>query len=324
MPTSPAAIASYLDMERREYAALVARSQFGDEAFAASNSGEHVVGSYAGHEAFDYERWLLGGLTRQPGAVAIDYGCGPGRMLKRMARFFQRVDGVDISPEVIAVAQRRTTDLPVRPRLWVTDGASLPVDTAGQYDFAFSVICLQHICVHTVRYQILDGLYRALKPGGVLSFQLGYGPGHPNMVDYEHDFVQATATNGGTDVGVVHPGEIAADLTRIGFTRLAYALTPTGPGDRHGAWIFVRAVKPGSVAAIGDADLAYWTPYGFTALTVDPAAVSTARHIQRTHGVVGRRRNLHRKLQDAERTLTSLRADLARAISSNAPANSQD
>ena len=87
---------------------------------------------------------------------------------------------------------------------------------------AYSVICLQHICVYSVRLQILEGLFRALKPGGLLTFQMGYGPGHAQMVDYFDDFVGAPGTNGVADVGVLHPGEIAGDLARIGFTNTAY------------------------------------------------------------------------------------------------------
>ena len=79
---------------------------------------------------------------------------------------------------------------------------------------------------------------------------MGYGPGHARMVDYFDDYVDAPGTNGVADVGVLHPGEIAGDLARIGFTHAAYALTPTGPGDTHGAWIFVRAMKPGPDTAL--------------------------------------------------------------------------
>lgn len=298
---------AYLTMEKRHYAALVARSSYDTEAFTTSNQDELVVGTYALHETFAYEQWLIGGLRRLPGAVAIDYGCGPGRMLIRLAPFFARVDGVDISPELIEVAARRCANLPAPPRLYVTPGDSLPADTHAVYDFAFSVICLQHICVHSIRARILQGLFDALKPGGVLSFQMGYGPGHANMVDYESDYVEAAATNGVNDVGVLHPSDLAGDLARVGFTRLAFALTPTGPGDRHGAWIFARAVKPGAGALLADTDPAYWRPYGFAPMTADDATAWEVRRNQRQHGVLGRRRQLHHKVNELERALADLR-----------------
>lgn len=291
-------------MERTHYAALVAKSDFTTEAFAGTDSAEHVVGCYAQQEAFDYERWLLGGLILEPGAVALEYGCGPGRMLLRLAARFHRVDGVDISPEVLEVAARRCASLDRPPRLWLTDGDGAPAATAGEYDVALSVICLQHICVYSVRYRILESLHRALKPGGVLTFQMGYGPGHANMVDYEIDHVEAPATNGAIDVGILHPGEMARDLERIGFEAAAFVLIPTGPGDKHGAWIFVRAVKRGGDASV--TAIESWTKHGFSLLRRDDVAVAAARKRQRVHGVVGIRRRLHRKVSELEARLAAI------------------
>jgi SAM-dependent methyltransferase len=299
-------VSRYLEMERAFYADLVARSNFETEAFTRTDTGELVVGSYVQHEGLDYERWLLEGVVVERGALALDYGCGPGRMLLRLAPRFSRADGVDISREVLDVAARRCAGLPSRPRLFLTDGQSVPDAAAGTYDVAYSVICLQHICVHTVRFRILEGLFRALKPGGLLTFQMGYGPGHARMVDYFEDYVDAPGTNGAADVGVLHPGEIAADLARIGFASAAYALTPAGPGDTHGAWIYVRALKPGpSTAALRTAP-DDWPASGFVPLVADEAATSRARERQLHYGVVARCR-------DAERALAAQQSAAASA-----------
>src|SRR5437870_3677030 len=168
-------VTRYLEMERAFYADLVARSNFATEAFTRMDGGELVVGSYFQHERMDYERWLLDGVGIRRGAVALEYGCGPGRMILRLAPRFERIDGVDISREVLDVAERRCASLAAPPRLFVTDGQNIPGETAGRYDVAYSVICLQHLCVYSVRLQILEGLFRALKPGGLLTFQMGYG-----------------------------------------------------------------------------------------------------------------------------------------------------
>src|SRR5262245_55621183 len=98
-------VTRYLEMERSVYADLVARSNFATESFTRVDDAEHVVGSYAQHEMFDYERWLLSGIHPLPGAVALEYGCGPGRMLLRFASQFHRVDGLDISTDVLDVAR---------------------------------------------------------------------------------------------------------------------------------------------------------------------------------------------------------------------------
>ena len=284
-------VTRYLEMERAFYADLVARSNFQTEAFTRNDSSELVVGSYVHHEGLDYERWLLSGVSIRPEARALEYGCGPGRMVLRLAPRFARIDGVDISPEVLDVARRRCAELPSPPCLFLTDGRHVPKETENGYDVAYSVICLQHICVYSVRLQILEGLFRALKPGGLLTFQMGYGPGHAQMADYFEDFVDAPGTNGAADVGVLHPGEIAGDLARIGFTSTAYALIPTGPGDTHGAWIFVRALKPGPATALISTTPEEWSTHGFASLIADDAATARARQRHLQHGILARCRD---------------------------------
>ena len=290
-------VVRYLDMERAFYADLVARSNFDTDAFTRSDTGELVVGSYVQHETMEYERWLLDGVAVRRGAVALEYGCGPGRMILRLAPRFARIDGIDISKEVLDVAARRCASLSAAPRLFLTDGQTVPPSTEGAYDIAYSVICLQHICVYSVRRHILEGLFRALKPGGMLTFQMGYGPGHARMADYFDEFVEAPGTNGIADVGVLHPGEVAGDLSRVGFTDIAYALTPTGPGDTHAAWIFVRALKPGPSTALIATTSREWQTHGFVSIVADDVVVARARQRQLEQGVVARCRDTDRELE---------------------------
>lgn len=294
----------YLAMEREFYANLVARSDYSDERFTEQDSAELIVGSYAQHERFDYERWLCGGLAIYPGAVALEFGCGPGRMLRRMSSHFSRVDGVDISPDVLDVAHRRCSGLANPPRLWAIDGQHLPRELASSYDVAFSVICLQHIAVHSVRRRIFSELFRALKPGGVLTFQMGYGPGHAAMIDYYADHVDAAGTNGEADVTVLHPGELGEDLKQAGFGPMAYAITPTGPGDTHGAWIFVRTMKPGPVRARVSTSPTGWHAVGFEPLELDTDALWDARRRQLEHGTLARFRSRTQELHATELRLT--------------------
>jgi SAM-dependent methyltransferase len=323
-------IGRYLAMEREAYASLVAQSNYATDAFEHLDAGEFVVGSYAQHQAFDYERWLLGGVSINRGALALEYGCGPGRMLRRLAGHFERVDGADISPDVLEVARRQCGQLSVQPRLILTDGQGLPSSVADVYDVAFSVICLQHICVHAIRRSILESLFRALKPGGLLTLQMGYGPGHGAMVDYYDHFVDAPGTNGKADVSVLHPGEIGADLAAIGFESQAYALTPTGPGDMHGAWIFVRALKPGTPRARIATRREEWTTKGFEPLAVDSAATERARRLHRQLGVLNRCRDQEERLERSSdqlhlvtSELDTCRASLTSAVSAATSAHGQ-
>jgi SAM-dependent methyltransferase len=301
-------VARYLEMERDVYAHLVARSRFADESFTARDDAEFVVGTYAAHERFDYERWLFGGVCVAPAALALDYGCGPGRMILRLTPTFYRIDGVDISPEVIEVARRRCHHLPRRPNLLVTDGQSVPSDPEEIYDVAYSVICLQHICVHAVRSRIFAALYRALKPGGLLTFQMGYGPGHPSRIGYAADFIAASGTNGANDVMVLHPAELAGDLGSLGFEQMAYALTPTGPGDKHAAWIFFRAVKPGDAAALSWSE-ATWAAAGFEGISADSRRVAAARNTQWRNGLLAQSLRMDGTIASLRQQLADMTAD---------------
>src|SRR6185436_19070590 len=102
---------------------------------------------------------------------------------------------------------------------------------------------------------------------------------------YLADVVNAAGTNGAHDVGVLHPGEIGRDLRAIGFEHAAYALTPAGPGDTHGAWIFVRAQKPGSGARLVST-AQQWARAGFVSFDEDADAIEQARRLQLDRGLV--------------------------------------
>ena len=98
-------VTRYLEMERAFYADLVARSNFETEAFTRTDSSELVVGSSVHHESMDYERWLfVGGQHSSQARSRSSTGCGPGRMMLRLAPRFARIDGMHISQEVLDVA----------------------------------------------------------------------------------------------------------------------------------------------------------------------------------------------------------------------------
>jgi hypothetical protein len=120
---------------------------------------------------------------------------------------------------------------------------SLPMIADSEYEMVYSIICLQHICVHSVRHRIMSEIYRVLKFGGIFSFQMGYGSGHPQPTGYEVDFTDAKSTNGLNDVIIIHPYEPIKDLISIGFCDISFSIQPVCPGDSHSAWIFLQAKK---------------------------------------------------------------------------------
>ena len=179
--------------------------------------------------------------------LAIEYGCGPGRNILHWTKRFARIDGVDISAVNLENVKRYVADLlpPEKmPLLYQTKGMDCADAARNYYDFAFSTICLQHICVHEIRYSIFKSLFECLKPGGRISFQMGYGSPSPDTVPYEENFYQALGTNRGCDVEIRDYKLLHADLEKIGFQNLEHWIRPVGPGDMHPSWIFCTGLKP--------------------------------------------------------------------------------
>lgn len=178
--------------------------------------------------------------------VGLDFGCGCGRNVINLVNRFKRMDGVDISPELVKTSIINLANMGFDSRkvqFYACNGVSLNIFENDIYDFIMSTIVLQHICVHTIRYNYLSDFYRILKSGGLLSFQMGFGDGHYNTRDYYEDFYDAESTNSGCDVKVSDPAQIVGDLEKIGFTNVTYEITKSFD-DFHNEWIFVKAYKP--------------------------------------------------------------------------------
>jgi len=111
-------------------------------------------------------------------ASALDFGCGVGRLSQALARRFDRVVGVDISPAMIRLAERFNA-APDRVRYAVNEYEHLKAFPEGDFDFIYSNIVLQHIRPEiTLKY--LEEFVRLLAPGGLLVFQL---PSHLKSSD---------------------------------------------------------------------------------------------------------------------------------------------
>ena len=177
--------------------------------------------------------------------IGLDFGCGCGRNVYNLVDRFKRMDGVDISSELIETCIKNLSHQgygPDKTLFYTCDGVSLSIMNDNTYDFIMSTIVLQHICVYKIRYNYLSEFYRILKPGGMISIQMGYGPGHGNTRNYYENYYDATSTNSGCDVKVDNPEQIIGDLSNIGFKNIEYTIRPAFD-DSHGQWIFVKAYK---------------------------------------------------------------------------------
>lgn len=195
-----------------------------------NNSPETIVGNYDWHEAFPYETQLLykNGDLRMPlftdmsERVALDFGCGPGRMVHRMSKLLKRVDGVDLSHTLITEARK------VYPssNFYVSSGDDLGDVPRNTYDFVYTTIAMQHIAVHSIRMNILQQIQEVLKVGGKFTLQLGFNPDYPFIINkgsatlgnhkvrwykkdssharWNEDKVNALGTNSGCDCAIGH------------------------------------------------------------------------------------------------------------------------
>lgn len=92
--------------------------------------------------------------------VALDYGCGVGRLTRRLAERFREVIGVDVAREMLEEAQR---NLAGRTNVSFELAGAEP---ARPLDFVLSKIVFQHIAA-TEGVRILERLATRLSPGGV-------------------------------------------------------------------------------------------------------------------------------------------------------------
>jgi SAM-dependent methyltransferase len=101
---------------------------------------------------------------------ALEIGCGPGRLMRPMARHFAEIHGVDVSDEMIARAREKLADIPnAHPH--ATDGASLSLFEDESFDFVYSYAVFQHIPTRDVVFQYLREIHRVLKVGGLARLQ---------------------------------------------------------------------------------------------------------------------------------------------------------
>ncbi|NOX63250.1 MAG: class I SAM-dependent methyltransferase [Chloroflexi bacterium] len=101
---------------------------------------------------------------------ALDFGCGVGRLSQALARHFQRVDGVDISPAMLTLAQTYN-QFPDRVHYHQNEVDDLSLFPDAVFDFIYSNITLQHMQPRYARAYMAEFL-RVLGPNGALVFQI--------------------------------------------------------------------------------------------------------------------------------------------------------
>ncbi|MGM9559674.1 class I SAM-dependent methyltransferase [Veillonellaceae bacterium WCA-693-APC-5D-A] len=239
-----------------------------------------IVGQYQWHENFPYETFLLYeyGDVRYPifesteDKKALDFACGPGRMIKRMQKWFKEVDGCDIAERLLEEARCYVPEA----NLYKTNGNDLGDVPQEHYDYIYCTISMQHIASHNIRMKILEQMECALKPGGKIVLQMAYHPDFPyvweiarhvvdnrelivrgrlNQAMWMDDDFGAKETNGAHDVGIGKQDIrlVKSDIERY-FKNFKYWFANVDDyyenlkGERHGSywarsWIFIYGEK---------------------------------------------------------------------------------
>jgi trans-aconitate methyltransferase len=160
---------------------------------------------------------LVEALQPRAGERVLDLGCGDGFLTQRFGESGVSVVGVDSSLQMIAAAKERGVDA----RL--INGEALPF--RAEFDAVFSNAALHWMSDHDA---VLEGVYRALKPGGRFVAECG-GQGNIAAISVA---LLAVLTARGIPLEQIennkffNPAEYRAKLERQGFLVEEITLIP--------------------------------------------------------------------------------------------------
>lgn len=156
-------------------------------------------------------------LQLSKGATVLDVGCGLGGSAFLMAREFQlRVVGIDLSRNMLALAQRKLEAYGLGDAVELRRGDCLELDCRNRYDAVYSRDVFLHIAD---KPRLFERLYAALRPGGRLLFTdycCGPGPWSDGFSDYVRArgySLHSTDEYAGLVAGAGFEQVVAEDLT---------------------------------------------------------------------------------------------------------------
>jgi len=173
---------------------------------------------------------LIRSLAPSPKAIRVlDIGTGTGRVALQFVRQGWSVDGVDISPEMLALCQRKY-DAIAEPkgclRLICSDVDKVVTGIAGSYDVLSFSSVLHHLPFYL---KVVAGLLDVLEPEGIV-----YITHEPMPLDIDHKTIPMRAI-GLVDQLLRTPQQIRKHLVRIVRRQpRVHGMPLTDYHDRHG------------------------------------------------------------------------------------------
>lgn len=165
-----------------------------------------------------YDRWMEFFLTMQKkfhpfARTVLDLACGTGEMSIRLAKAGFHVTGVDLSLDMLTVAQQKTSEAGVHIPFFQQNMSEL--DVPGTFDVII-IFCdsLNYLEEETEVVETLRRCYHVLNPGGLLLFDV-HAPQY-----IETGFIGKTFAYNGDDIAYIwncfpgaHPYSVEHELT---------------------------------------------------------------------------------------------------------------
>jgi ubiquinone/menaquinone biosynthesis C-methylase UbiE len=101
---------------------------------------------------------------------ALDFGCGMGRLTRALRAHYDRVDGVDVAPSMIALANERNA-FPEQCAFHLNVASDLALFADESFDLIYSNIVLQHIAP-ALAVHYLTEFARCTRAGGLIVIRL--------------------------------------------------------------------------------------------------------------------------------------------------------
>jgi SAM-dependent methyltransferase len=168
-----------LERMRADWNARAGEDAYYYVAFGRREQNDEEFFSTAG----DIVKMLEWDLKRVRGRdAALEIGCGPGRLMRPLSRNFGEIHGVDVSDEMIRLAQERLRNTP-NAHAHHSSGSDLAMFPDDKFDLVYSYAVFQHIPSRDVVFNYLREAKRVLKTGGILRCQMNGLP--PDAKQYD-------------------------------------------------------------------------------------------------------------------------------------------